>query len=64
MLRRCLSLLLILGITASLRAAMLHAHAAMSAAEKAEHDQTPHLHSHSHQHRHGHDVSILALMLS
>ena len=58
MLRRCLSLLLILGMIASPLAAMPHAHADMSSAEKVEHDQKPHLHSHSHghQHHHGHDA--------
>jgi hypothetical protein len=56
--RRCLSLLLILGLIASPLAAMPHAHAEMSNAEKCEHDQTPHVHTHSHghHHHHGHDA--------
>jgi hypothetical protein len=56
MLRRCLSLMVLVGFLASQLAAMPHAHAAVSADEQAEHDATPHFHLGSaghHHHDHG-----------
>jgi hypothetical protein len=62
MFRRCVSLLLIVGMFASQLAAVPHAHGATSQEEQRKHDATPHFHwfgycqhchSHSHSHAHG-----------
>lgn len=59
MFRRCISLLVIVGLFASQLAAIPHAHAGNSAEEQQKHDATPHFHSkwfgggHDHGHPHG-----------
>lgn len=58
MFRRCVSLLVIAGLIAGQSVSLPHAHGEMSAAEKREHDATPHFHcagtGHSHHHGHSH----------
>ena len=65
MIRRCVSLLVILGMLASQLVAIPHAHAGHSAADQQKHDATPHFHTGPHRHGdhehapanggHGHD---------
>jgi len=67
MLRRCISLLVIIGLFANQLASVPHAHAGISAEEQQKHDATPHFHwtwrSHHHDegghsrdgHSHHHD---------
>lgn len=59
MFRRCISLLVIMGLFASQLAAIPHAHAGNSAEEQQKHDATPHFHSEwfrsGHDHGHSHD---------
>lgn len=57
MFRRCISLLVIMGLFASQLAAIPHAHAGISAADQQRHDATPHFHGdwfHHGDHTHGH----------
>jgi hypothetical protein len=59
MFRRCISLIVIVGLFASQLAAVPHAHAGLSGQEQQEHDSTPHFHCswrcHSQQgHKHSH----------
>lgn len=55
MFRRCVSLLMIVGMFASQLAAIPHAHGATSREEQRKHDATPHFHwfGHCHSHTHG-----------
>jgi len=60
MFRRCVSLLMIVGMFASQLAAVPHSHGATSLEEQQKHDATPHFHwfgycqhCHSHSHAHG-----------
>jgi hypothetical protein len=60
MFRRCVSLLVIVGLFASQLAAIPHAHGATSSEEQQKHDAKPHIHlfghcSHSHSHSHAKD---------
>jgi hypothetical protein len=60
MFRRCISLLVIVGLFASQLAAVPHAHVGISLEELQKHDATPHFHcswlchdDHGHDHSHG-----------
>lgn len=58
MFRRCISILVIIGLCASQLAVVPHAHAGITAEQQQKHDATPHFHCNwfGHDH-HGHDHS-------